>query len=567
MDPKLLDSIDTTMPRFNNEVTKGFHERQFGPIEKWYERQLRMILGTLESKGVKFHGLRSVRPDEMFKVISETTQNKTFETNKESLYPVNVHLTYTDHSGSEHSYDNIYIMLPFTDEYGDIYIRDSLCSLQIVLADRGLSVTKDEQIFVKILGYKFKIGTENVGFVRMYPGPDNTRTSRIQLNLPANRFYTPTEAWRVNPKKVPEPLLAWYMFAEYGVTETMKKYGECEIAVGDMDAISGTYLESDGWEIYASNGRRSDRQLAKTAIYTPFAVAVRPLNRKRGEIPTVALQYVASLIFLFDCGSTLVDLDQLDETLFWRYIIGVASMSGRGGRDNILRQMNDHFKSIYEYLDAGSVQRFAAQRIVVNDMFDLFNYIIANRTEIVKTVDRADMLHKEVCSLEYTMDRLIIRANRFKHDIKNITDLNPSKVSHAITRWFGLRDIEPAARESNLIQESTPTDCPLADYTLGVMTQAKVCSTRGGKRAGFNVSDPANGIHSSLPFTMSCERITKPDPDGRGFLSPTVNVHTSNYIILAPHLRELYQMTTTRLTERETHQKRADYEPSTIASK
>ncbi|UVD32115.1 hypothetical protein [Vibrio phage phiKT1028] len=551
MDPRLLDSIDNTMPKINTDLTKGFHARQFDDIVKWYERQLRMTLQSLESKGVKFHGLRPVRPDEMFKVISETTQNKTFETNRESLYPTNIHITYTDHQGTEHSFDNIYVMLPFTDEYGDIYIRDSLCSLQIVLADRGLSVTKDEQIFVKILGYKFKIGTENVGFVRLYPGPTGTRSARMQLNLPANRFYTPKEAWRVNPKKVPEPLLAWYMFAEHGVTKTIEKYGECEIAVGDAEVISDSYPESEGWEIYASTGRRTDRQLTKTFIYNPFAIAVRPLNRKRGEIPTVALQYVASLIFLFDCGSTLIDLDRLDDRMFWRLIIGMSSMSSRGGSDNILRQMSDHFQSIYEYMDESSIKRFAAQRIVVDDMFDLFNYIIANRTEIVKTVDRADMLHKEVCSLEYTMDRLIIRANRFKHEIKNITDLNTQKVAHTVVRWFGLRDIEPAARESNLIQESTPTDCPLADYVLGVMTQAKVCSSRGGKRAGFNVSDPANGIHPSLPFAMSAERITKPDPDGRGYLSPCVHVNMSNCIVLDPKLRELYNKTTSRLTIRQ----------------
>lgn len=551
MDPRLLDAIDATMPRMNTELTKGFHARQFEDIEKWYERQLRMILKSLESKGVKFHGLKPVRPDEMFKHISETTQNKTFETNRESLYPTRLDITYTDNQGVERTFPNIYVMLPFTDEYGDMYLRDSLYSLQIVLADRGLSVTKDEQIFVRILGYKFKIGTENIGFDRLYPSLNGNRTARMQLNLPANRFYTPKEAWRVNPKKVPEPLLAWYMFAEYGVTKTMEKYGECEIAVGDSEVISGTYPESEGWEIYANSGRRSERQLTKTSIFNSFAIAVRPLNRKRGEIPTVALQYVASLIFLFDCGSTLVDLDRLDDRMFWRLIIGMSSMSSRGGADNILRQMKDHFQSIYEYMDESSIKRFAAQRIVVNDMFDLFNYIIANRTEIVKTVDRADMLHKEVCSLEYTMDRLIVRANRFKHDIKNITDLNTSKVGHTIVRWFGLRDIEPAARESNLIQESTPTDCPLADYVLGVMTQAKVCSTRGSKRAGFNVGDPANGIHASLPFTMSPERITKPDPDGRGYLSPTVHLNLSNCIVLDPKLRDLYNTTAARLTTRQ----------------
>lgn len=562
MDPKILAAIQESMPRFNTDVTDSFHKKEFDEAVRVYERNLRMTLKTLEPKGVKFHGLRSVRPDEMFKFVSEDTTNKTFEINKESLYPVKLIISYTDNHGTEHFFDKVYVMLAYADKYGDVYIRDSLYSLQIVLADRSLSVItqsykeKDttiikDMIFVKILGYKFKIDAENLTLRKLFPMDEGYHSVNVPLNLPANRFYTPKETWRIKSKNVPQPLLAWYVFAQYGVTEAISRFTECEFAIGNTDAIVEQYHSKDRWEIFTNSGVKNDKQLNKNFLYCDYAIAIRSKNPKRKEIPNVALQYAAAIIFLYDTAGSIFDMDLLDNQRYWRLVVGLFSMSNHGGEDNILKQMGEHFTSIYEYLDEYSIKKFSENGIVVKDMYDLLNYIVENRTEIIKTSDRANMFHKELASLEYTMDRLIVKANRFKHEIKNTTDLNKSKVGQAITRWFGLRDIEGAARESNLIQEATPTDCPLADYGLGVITQAKACTPPGTKRPEFNVSDQASKIHASLPFVVSYERITKPDPDGRGFLNPMVHLNQSGCVILAPHLRDLYERTNQRLTVRQ----------------
>lgn len=552
MDPKILKARELTKVKFNETIASGFHQREFENIDKRYERLLRMTFESIEKKGVWFFGVKSVRPHEMNDVIANTTQQKTFETNKETLYPVKVMLGYGPTRETAQMLPPAYVLLPFCDEYGDVWIRGSQYSLQIVLADRGLSVTKDDQIFVRVLGYKFKVGTENFEFVQVHHEAKIRTESRIPINLPANRFYQPSEARKPNPNKTPTPLLAWYVFAEYGFSKTMRQFGECTYAIGDTETIMSQYPFKDGWKIYTTRGLALTKSICNY-VNCGLAVAVKPINDKRnGEIPNIAQQYVAALLYLFDVAGEFVDLDSLDDKQFWRLIVGRCSIKDGQNFTHIEKQMEDHFDSMSDCLDEGSIQRFAEQRILVKDLYELFNYIIANRAEIVKTSDKANMLHKELSSCEFTLDRLVTAANRFKHDIKNTTELNYERVKKFISSHFKLRDIESAAWESNMIQEATPTDNPITDYGLGVMSQAKVFGPKGGARnSDFNPNDPANAIHASLPFVMSFQRVTKPDPDSRGFLNPCVSLSGNRYLTIKPELRPLYEATYERLTKRE----------------
>ncbi|WP_228493003.1 hypothetical protein, partial [Pseudomonas aeruginosa] len=138
-----------------------------------------------------------------------------------------------------------------------------------------------------------------------------------------------------------------------------------------------------------------------------------------------------------------------------------------------MRLMYEHFDSIREYLDEDSIKKFAAKSIVVTNMFDLFNYIIANRSEIVQTTDRASAFNKDLASLEFTLDSLLTSANNFKHDIKNNSEINQKKVARFLTHNFPIKEIDNA-QYANLILEPTPTDNPFIDYGLGCMPQHKV---------------------------------------------------------------------------------------------
>lgn len=553
MDPRVLDLVDASMPQFNDTVTDSFHKREFDQVDKEYENKLKMIFASIASKEVYFNGLKLVKPEEMYSVIANNTQHKTFETYKESFFAVKLLMSWRDRNGVMHDLKIPYQFLPFTNEWGDLWIRGTLYSLQIVLSDRGLSVTKDDLIFLKVLSAKHKIGVENYSFTCIHTRGDSNISAPLSLNLPANRFYSPTYSRQVNPKVTPTPLLAWYVFAEYGFKRAMTEFGECEYAIGDTDMVVQEYSNEEGWEVYCSSYVRHPKLLT-TYVDNNYAIAIRPKSKKRdGEIPTIALQYVAALLFLIDTLPVYFNPHSLDDSNFWKLMVGKCSVRNVPKDETIMKYMNDHFDSMANDLDEGTIKKLASEQIVVEDMFELFNYIITNRTEIVRTADKANALHKSLSSLEHTMDKLIVAANRFKHDIKNTTELSVGKIDKFITAHFRLKDIEQARSDSNLVQEATPTDCPIAHYGLGVIFQSKLNNSGGkfGKRSsGFNPYDPAEATHASVAFVFSYQRVTSPAPSGRGYLNPCIYLSGGKITAIHPDFKSLYQQTQERLTVR-----------------
>ena len=552
MSSKLAKAIDASMPRFNETITEGFHQKEFEQGLHYYDNALRQIFKNIEKRGVYFKGASRVSPREYIDYLRESS-NKLFDIHQETLYPVKLEFEYRDKSNTLIKMKPAYTMLPYTNVYGDLFLRGVHYSLQFVLAERGLPVTKENALFVKVLGFKFKIGVENFSYDQVSVETGNFKAQTTDINLAANRFYSPTESRKITDSKTPTPLLAWYIFANMGFSKAMENYGECEFEIAPIDVLTSECKSRDRWEIYTRSSS-SEPNAKRLGAFIPhdLGIAVRNKNPKRAELSAMGLQYACALLFIIDCLPSYFDIDRLDDPDYWKLIIGRCSVKAGDLDEYIMRLMYEHFDSIKEYCDEDSIKKFASQSIVVSNMFELFNYIIANRSEIVQTTDRATMFFKELASLEFTLDKLITAANNFKHDIKNNSELSQKKVARFLTNRFHIKEIDHA-RTTNLIQEATPTDNPFVDYVLGCMPQHRVytSSTKAKKRGEFDTSDSAGFIHASLPFVNSFLRVTGPYPDGRGHLTPCLYLINEKTTGLNPEFKELYEQTDKRLRYRE----------------
>lgn len=550
MDPRAIKAINAKMPQFNQSIVEGFHQKEFEAGLIWFDHALRNILKSVEKRGVFYQKTVRATPKEFIDYLAGSSR-KVFDVHKETLYPVKIMIDYKDKGGKIHNFVS-FTMLPYTDRHGDLFLRGAQYSLQFVLAERGLPVTKENSLFVKVLGFKFKIGVEHFNFDQVFMETGTQLNRSTDINLAANRFYSPTEARKIKDSKTPTPLLAWYIFANMGFSAAMTEYGECDYRVGSVDALLAECKPEDRWEIFTRpSSSTSNKCSLGDFVNLDMGIAVRNLSPKRPALSAMALQYTCSLLFIIDCCSSYFDIDRLDNPDYWKLIIGRCSVKAGDTDDYIMRLMYEHFDAINEYLDEDSIRKFASQSIVVTNMFDLFNYIIANRSEIVQTTDRASMLYKELASLEFTLDSLLTAANNFKHDIKNNSEINYKKVARFLTSHFHIKEIDNA-RNANLVQEPTPTDNPFVDYVLGCMPQHKVYTGVGKKKRGdFDVNDSASFTHASLPFVNSYLRVTNPNPDGRGFLSPCVYLINGKTTGLNPEFKELYEKTDKRLRLRE----------------
>lgn len=547
---KLAKKVDLSRPRFNPVITEGFHQKEFENGLRYYKNALTQIFRGIEKRGVFFMDVVRVSPREYIEYLLKTS-NKMFDVHKETLYPVKLLFDYIDKSGTRINMGPVYTMLPYCDKYGDVFLRGVWYSAQIVLAERGFPVTKENALFVKVLGFKFKIGVENFKYDNVMSASGIMRTVNSDINLAANRFYSPTESRKITDSKTPTPLLAWYVFANMGFSKAMDLYGECEFEISSVDVLVNECKPENRWQILTRSSSPNSRGLGEF-IPHDFAIAIRNKSDKRKEINTMGLQYACALLFVIDCLSSYFEIEKIDSPDYWRLLIGRTSVKAGDLDEYIMRLMNEHFDTINEYLDDDSIKKFATQSIVVSNMFDLFNYIIANRSEIVQTTDRASMFHKELSSIEFTLDRLITAANNFKYDIKNNSELSFKKIQRFLTNNFHIKEIDNA-RTTNLIQEATPTDNPYVDYMLGCMPQHKVFTNTQivKKRGDFDTSDSAGAIHASQPFVNSYQRVTAPYPDARGYLLPCLYLVNGKITALDPTLTDLFEKTDRRLRFRE----------------
>ena len=548
MQKKLARAIDAPMPRVNQTIAEGFHKKEFEDGLHYYERSLKLIFKSIERRGVIFKNVEKVSPREYIDYLRDSS-SKLYDIHKETLYPVRLCFEYIDKAGIRNPMYAM-TMLPYTDRYGDIFLRGVQYSLQFVLAERGLPVTKEGEIFVKVLGFKFKIRVEHFKYDQVMLDAGHYYTRAADINLSANRFYSPTDSRRITDSKTPTPLLAWYIFADMGFSKAMAQYGECDYEIGPIDALIQECKTQDRWEIFTRTSSTNEQRLG-SFIPHDIGIAIRNKSAKRKELSLMGLQYACALLFVVDCMSSYFDLDRIDDPDYWKLLVGRTSVKPGDSNDYIMRLMYEHFDSVNEYLDEDSIKKFGSQSIVVSNMFDLFNHIIANRSEIVQTTDRSNMFHKELASLEFTLDRLITAANSFKHDIKNNSELSQKKVARFLANRFHIKEIDNA-RTTNLIQEATPTDNPYVDYMLGCMPQHKVytSSTKAKKKGDFDPTDAAGLLSASLPFVNSYLRVTGPYPDGRGYLTPCVYLINEKFTGLHPRFKELFEKTDKRLRYR-----------------
>lgn len=562
MDPQVLRRSAKRRGSFTPELVDGWHKKDMQRIVPHLEKCFRNMFRSLEEKGYFFDGIESVCPLEFYREITRSSGSgtKDFEIAKNSFFGIRLKNHFVNpQTGQSTELKSPLMFLTYTNKHGDIYTRNSTYSLQYVLSERGPSVDggRDKTIFIRVLGYKFKVTKEIHTFNRVFRTKNGITTTALNMTLPANRFYNSKNDRKITSKKVPIPLLAWYVFGKYGFTHSMKEFAECDFMIDTMDTLLDVCPESEGWEIFSNTGgihpKAFDRPKGTPLLEEP-AIAIRSRN-KGGEISNLALQYTAAALFMFGVFSHELDIRRLDDIDYWRLIIGRCSirLPAKTLPEVYLRQMNEHFSSVEEYADDITVEKYNKFNIEVKTTYDLLNYLMVNYSALIKLYNPADMLHKELASMEFLIDFLIHQANDFKFVIRNKSNITERIINRELDAHFRLFNIDKSVRENNTILEQTGTDNPFIDYGGGVILQTKSTVNRGAgkKKEEFDANHPGSVIDASQPFVCSYQYSSKPHPDGRGMLQPRVHLDRGKYTALRPEDRELYEATKRRLKQRE----------------
>lgn len=548
MDPQLHSLIGLQREGFTEELI-DWKEKDLKDIAEDLDNSFSYIFRSLREKGIFYSGITRVCPLEFYTEITRSSSaTKEFENAKNSFFGVRVNFEpWVDpKTGIKYDLKCPLMFLPYTNEYDDIYIRNSLYNAQFVLAERGPCVDGENEktIFVSVLGYKFKVTKEMHTFKRINIYGKNVVDSSITMKLPATRFYNSRNSRKVTSKRTPLPLMTWYVFGKYGFTESMRRYGECDFVINDLETVLKECPPSEGWEIYSNNDFVHPKAFNRdiSTMIDPV-IAIRPI--KGDNISNLGMQIAGSFLFMMGVFANMYDLSRLDDPDYWRLLIGKCSINlpAKTSDETYMRQMVEHFSSVEEYADARTLTRYRNNSIDVNDTYELFNWIVINYSHLIRTYNPANMLHKELACKEFLLENIIHSANDFRYKLKNKSNISQNVINREIDTHFRLFGIDKSLRENNVSLEQTGTDNPFIDYQLSVIHQTKNTVTRnpGQKKDEFNPNHPANRIDASQPFVVSYQCATGPHPDGRGMLIPRLFLVGGRYVGIRPEDIPTYQ--------------------------
>lgn len=557
MDKNVLKRIKKIRKPFTQELVDGWCKTDLEDVDVYYDKCLRYILKSLEEKGFFFDGIERVCPLEFFEKITKGNEktSKKFEATQTSFFGVKFKSHYIHPiTGVRTNLKEPYTFLPFTNKYGDVFVRNSIYSLQMVLSERGPSVdgNTDKTVFIRVLVNKSKISSESFDFYKVRKVSHNN-ISQLPLNvrLPASRFYTSRNDRKVSENATPYPLLAWYVFAKYGFKEAMKRYACCDYRIDTKDVLVEECPESEGWEI-VGNGNDIYSKCIHKDVYSDIDLAIAIKTNSDTELTSLPYQYAASFLFASAVMGGMFDATRIDTPRYWRLLIGYCSINLPGNTDEevYLRQMDEHVSSVEEYADPFTISRWNKSNIEIKDTYDLFNHLISHYTEIIVTYEPANMLHKELACKEFLLENLIRSANDFKFKLRNKPSITPSAIEKELATHFNLFGIDASIRNNNAVLEQTGTDNPFIDYGLGIIRQTKATVSRNSnsKKEDFDANHPSILIDASQLVVVSYQYSTNPHPAGDGMLLPRVCLKNGKYVALHDSDIEMYQEAVKRLS-------------------
>lgn len=512
MSSKLINHIFDKAPKFNEDICRGLAYQHLKSARE-YVRQVLLCASKSFPEGFEFRDVVLCNPYEQYNEITRKQFNKhRFELAESDVYLVKLIFAF---EGKE--LPPKYMFLPFCHESGGIRIRNTWYYIAPVIADKAFSVESDG-LFVPLTRAKLNFTREMYSFIT-----NNIREHGAVIASPIHNDKSNGGGFKT--------LIAHYLFAQVGVVETFKNYFDVDVVVGG-DEINEENYNHDKWvvcsSIHAKTGTKP-KAIRTRGLYTPTKVR---LAIPKSQYTTAVRDVVASFFYVLDLFPDRLELDYIHDTREWRVVLGRIIKKDRG-EGKLINEIDFHLSCVNDYLDILSIEMFHREGIEVNDIWELFKYIIENMTEIITKTDRASMFNKRLVVLRYVLFDItysifstlfaLTRGKR-EYTYDKINEILSKELKRDAV--FKLIDKRHGEKSTHLVSGD--------NYFLKI-TSAMVHQTRANDSYGSGVkSDPAMVLHSSQAVVGSYLNQPKSNPTGRESINPFLQTDQNDGVLENP---------------------------------
>lgn len=506
----IRDYIDRTIPPVNKLIATGISTIQLRKAPEIIDEQWRSVAKDF-IPGLSYEGFRQRTPFQSFQLMSRRPQTgrggkPSYDLARTNCVPYDFLFKY---KGEWLDPRPIYV--PYAEPYNKLYISGVGWTDTPVVTDLVFQRMADS-VFVK-LGH----GGKGKFVVRRDTAHYLAGGHRQSVNVAHAMIHNKPESSRLKSVRAPTTLIH-YVFCIYGVRETLRRFANAEVIIGDKDTVTKEKYGVENWVICEPLG---NRPRAVKSFWEPSTLVVAvPIKSWNSQTK----RWLGGLFYVAERFPERVVARDIDNTDLWRVLLGTL-LWGNIHEGKAKMEINNHLESLGEYLSDKLAADLLTLGYRVSDFFDLLAVIVDNFNDWVANAveEMASLWNKELSSAPHLLGPILTDINRAYYRLRNLSSADKEITARmlndvlASVKTGAMYRVIKLNGELQVIQ--TSSDQPL-------MRQANTVTRQDLTNKGRHTlvpSSPANRIHAS-GWGSSMRAPSKADPPGKYRLSPWCNV-------------------------------------------
>lgn len=541
MDPALAAHIRETMPKFNPVLADGFAAAQIPLAEKYVHMLFDAIARSFPPE-LKYDGPTRCTAMEEYKQITKPKVQKSARKNNKSTYdiaPSTLYMMRYDFSYRGKPLPPRYLYLPYVTDGGHMLISGSRYTVSPVLADRVISILP-KSVFVRLIKTRFMVYRMSQHY--LMNGQDHS------THVVFSKIYQKTIVKdRTDPNRVNgHSTMTHYLLCKYGFTTAFQLFANCTPIVGDPQSITTEKYPASDWNIFMSSrvlsgqppSGRSDKLFYEASN---LRVAVR-----KSEMSTMVEKMLGGFFYLLDLfPESMRHIGDFDKTTLWIRLLGYIVAPGTSSEGKLLKEMDDHMRSLDEYIDAIMQDQLANIDMHVTNVYQLFAILTERFDELLLkgSGQLSSMYDKELnvnYFVLYDISKAIVELGFRMMKLSEKPNLEEKEVINAFTSLIKPGIIYNMHKNVGSVStNSYPGDNKaLKITTLLVPQQASNKKSKGHN--SLQLSDPINQLHVSIAEVGAYANLPKSQPSGWFRLSLYLSLDMENVVQRDPRFIPLF---------------------------
>jgi len=527
----LENLIKGRMPKMNPEVTSGFVKHEMDNADVLIDRVFRGAFESLCSN-ITYVGMQRCKPEEEYRFNLKRNGGPSNAKGRYELARSDIFLTKVLFEVDGHLQKPTLLYIPYCDDTGLTHLRGTAHTISPVLEDPGVSVTRDgcffrvacDKIVVKRIGHTYCKDELNI--------LQKIVTTQKHVNIPYGKIYRAKAQKANSAKSAPVTTLPHYLFAKYGVTYVYKHFANVEVVFGYDHEITEQTHPSSEWSRYYSAKQPPSGNKAKRLAWQASHVA---LAVKTTTPSTLVEILTAGYFYVADYASSDFMPEYSDNLEHWVMMMGRMVFNKTVKFSQMLEYLAPHFASLDTYLDEMTRESLLEEGVAVDNIYELFVFIIMSLDQMINNVNLASMYGKKLSILPYLLSPIIHGIFFTKFNLMQLCKVRiPDPETGEEKMIFTERNLQDVLT-ANLKPEAiynikkseygfksslaAPGDNKMFKILSKIVLQQNAI-VPSGRSNESPMLDMSKSLDASIADGFCYLHVTKPEPTGRAHMSP-----------------------------------------------